>query len=248
MAEMIKAKLNQRWNLVLPSHRAARPEWLKLDGWEGPRLLSMSKNIGKGDVVYYVGAELGEMAALCQLWGAETVLFEPNHSAWPSIKKTYEANNMKPLACFAGFASNVHQPIPTDPDTGLLEGTGWAIGTDGWPLSSRGDIIEAHGFSELYQEADGLPQFKIDDLVNAGLKPPTVITFDCEGSDWEVLKGAEQTLLKYKPKIWASVHPEFMFHQYGEYSRDFRNWIIDHGYKETYLDYAHELHCYYESI
>ena len=29
----------------------------------------MHNNIGKGDVVYYVGAEEGEMPALCQMWG-----------------------------------------------------------------------------------------------------------------------------------------------------------------------------------
>jgi hypothetical protein len=31
------------------------------------------KTLAKGDVVYYVGAEEGEMVALCQMWGAEVV-------------------------------------------------------------------------------------------------------------------------------------------------------------------------------
>jgi len=248
MAEikLVNAKLNKRWDLILPEHRAARPEWHSLDGWEGPRLLSMSKNIGKGDVVYYVGAELGEMSALCAKWGAEVVNFEPNRTAWPSIYQTFKANGFTPLANYAGFCSNIHQPSPPNADGTFYRGKGYEIQPDGYPEYAHGDIIEAHGFSELYLESDGLPQFKIDTLVEQGLKPPTVITFDCEGSDWEVLKGAEQTIRDHHPKIWASIHPEFMFHQFGEYSRDFRNWIIDHGYTEHMLDYQHELHCYYE--
>lgn len=243
MIKLVKAKLNQRWELILPEHRADRPEWKELDGWEGPRLLSMSKNIGKGDVVYYVGAELGEMSALCAKWGADTVLFEPNYKSWPSIKQTYEANKLKePLFNFLGFASNKTQLEPTKPDTALNLKFGNT--EDGWPECSKGDIEPAHGFSELVNEADGLPQIKIDDLIDR-IKPPTVITFDCEGSDWEVLKGAEETLKKYKPIIYASIHPEFMFAQFGEYSGDFRNWIKDFGYEERYLDYMHECHFVY---
>lgn len=246
---MVKTKLNGEYEMYLPEHRANRLEWHSEGGWERARLASMHKNIGKGDVVYYVGAELGEMAALCAMWGAEVVNFEPNFSAWPSIYQTWKANNLpEPLANYAGFCSNVHQPTPPQPDKDLLGGKGWEIQEDGYPKSAHGEIIEAHGFSELYQEADGLPQYRIDNLVAEGLKPPTVITFDCEGSDWEVLKGAEETLKKYKPKIWASIHPEFMFAQFGQYSGDFRNWIKDLGYSEQYLDYKHELHMYYEAI
>lgn len=243
--KMVKAKLNQRWDLILPEHRAARSEWYELDGWEGPRLLSMSKNIGKGDVVYYVGAELGEMSALCAKWGAEVVNFEPNFSAWPSIYKTFKANDLKPLANFAGFCSNIHQPVPPNADGSLYRGLGYKNNAEGYPEYAYGEIIEAHGFSELYLEADGLPQYRIDNLVAEGLKPPTVLTMDVEGSDFQVLLGAEETILKYKPKIWMSWHPEFQFHQYQVYTRDARNWLIDKGYDEVYLDYAHELHMLY---
>jgi len=245
MIKLVKAKLNQRWDLILPEHRADRPEWKNLDGWEGPRLLSMSKNIGKGDVVYYVGAELGEMSALCAKWGADTVLFEPNYKSWPSIKQTYEANKLKePLFNFYGFASNKTQLIPPKPDEAL--GQDLTVNNSGWPKCADGEIEPAHGFSELVNEADGLPQIKIDDVVHLmGTAPPTVITFDCEGSDWEVMKGAEEMIREHMPIIYASIHPEFMFAQFGDYAGDFRNWIKDFGYEEKYLDYMHELHMVY---
>jgi hypothetical protein len=75
--------------------------------------------------------------------------------------------------------------------------------------------------------------------------PPTIITFDCEGSDWQVMRGAEQAVREHMPAIFASIHPEYMFHQFGEYSRDFRNWLIAFGYDETILNYEHELHTMY---
>jgi FkbM family methyltransferase len=243
---MVKAKLNGQFDLILPEHRAKRPEWTNGVGWEKPRLESMHQNIGKGDVVYYVGAELGEMSALCAVWGAEVVLFEPNWMAWASIKRTFIANKIKPLLCFAGFASNKTQLEPLNPDRALFNGRGYIIQEDGYPEYANGDIVEAHGFSELIHEADGLPQIKIDDMVASGVKPPTVLTMDVEGSEWEVLRGAEQTILKYHPKIWLSLHAEFMFDQYGEYSRDLRDWLIDRGYSETFIDWKHEAHFYYE--
>lgn len=241
--KMIPVTINGKFDIVLPEHRAARPEWYSEQGWEKARLESMHKSIVEGDVVYYVGAELGEMPALCQMWGAEVVLIEPNYMAWPVIRAVWEANNLKlPLKSFAGFASSKTKLEPGKPDPALYDGNGWEIQQDGWPKYSQGEIVTAHGFSELYLEADGLPQIRIDDL---DTKPPTVITFDVEGSEWEVLRGAEETLKRYKPKIWASIHPEFMYGQYKEYSRDFRNWIMGFGYKEEILDYQHELHTFY---
>lgn len=245
---MVKLKLNGKYELILPEHRADRLEWTT--GWEVERLDSMHDNLGKGDVMYYIGAELGEMAALCQVWGADVVIFEPNHSAWPIIKAIWETNKLEmPIGIFPGFVSNIHQPVPTNPDLELhkniFQGHGWQKGTDGWPLFSQGQIVKAHGFSELHQEADGLPQYRIDNLVEDGLLPPTAIAIDVEGSDFQVLLGAEKTIEKYHPKIWMSWHPEFMFGNWGTYLRNARDWLIGKGYTEKYLAYEHELHIVY---
>ena len=94
MTQMVDALLNGKYKIKLPKHRAEMAEYNSEAGWEKKRLESMHSMIGKGDVVYYVGTELGEMAALCALWGAEVVLFEPNHTAWPSIYQTFKANKL----------------------------------------------------------------------------------------------------------------------------------------------------------
>lgn len=242
MAEMIKAKLNGEFEIILPKHRADRPDWYTQEGWEKARLKAfhgeIKKQIKNGikPVVYYVGAEEGEMPALCQIWGAEVVLFEPNPKVWPNMKAIWEANKLAPpMATFDGFASNDNREFED------------ALKFREFPEVADNEVIGDHGFKELYLEGQNYPQVRID-LITTQLEvePPTIITFDCEGSDWEVMKGAELTLMGYKPTIFASIHPEFMFHQFGQYSRDFRNWIINLGYEETFLDWQHEGHFIYE--
>jgi FkbM family methyltransferase len=232
MFEMVKAKLNGKYEIVMPQHRADRPEWYTKQGWEKKRLDHMHENIGTDDVVYYVGAEEGEMCALLAIWGADLVMFEPNERVWPNIKAIWQANELKDPILYKGFASN------KTTDEAIY------IGFD----TVTGEVIHDHGFKELKDPSD-IPQIKIDDVTEMHMKfPPTMITMDVEGSEGEVLRGAEQTLRKYKPKIYLSLHPEFLHEQYGEWAAELRKWITDLGYTETLLDYPlHEVHLYYEA-
>ncbi len=178
------------------------------------------------------------MCGLVSLWGAELVMFEPNPLVLPNIKAIWVANGLKaPLAFWTGFAANVTDDKGKD-----------CLSFNQFPLEADGEVIGNHGFKELAYEADVIPQLKIDDLINKHcVQPPDMITMDVEGSEFEVLRGAEQTIIKHKPRIFLSLHPEFMFRMFGEYGYDLRHWIMDKGYKETFLDYQHEVHFYYEA-
>jgi FkbM family methyltransferase len=235
MTEMVKAIINGEFEITLPKHRADRPDWYKPHGWEKPRLKHMSENISSGDVVYYVGAEEGEMPALCQMWGSEVVLFEPNPKVWSHYPLTWKANNLKnPTVCIPGFASDKNNNLTR-------------IYYNEFPPESNLEIEAAHGFKELYLEGDTYGQITIDSCVyDHGIKPPTAISLDVEGSEGRVLRGAESVLKEFKPKIWLSGHPEFMMQQWNEYLYDLRFWLWGLGYKETLLDYQHEVHLYYE--
>ena len=232
---MIKTTLNGEFEIILPKHRADRPEWHTEAGWEKLRLKSMHNHIGKNDVVYYVGAEEGEFPALCQMWGAEVVLFEPNPKVWSHLPETWASNNLElPMVCIPGFASDKVNELAR-------------IYYNEWPPEADDVIEAAHGFKELYLEGDSYGQITIDSCVyNHGIEPPTAILLDVEGSEWRVLGGSQKVLKKYKPKIWLSGHPEFMLQQWDESLYNLRQWIKGFGYKETLLDYQHEVHLFYE--
>jgi FkbM family methyltransferase len=236
MTEMKKVIVNGEFEITLPDHRAARPEWYEPKGWEKPRLRHMSENISSGDVMYYVGAEEGEFAALCQMWGAEVVVFEPNPKVWSHFPLLWSANNLDlPIVCIPGFASDKINNLSR-------------IYYNEWPPEANNVIEAAHGFKELYLEGESYGQITIDSCVyDHGIKPPTAISLDVEGSEWRVLGGAERVLREHKPKIWLSGHPEFMLQQWDESLYNLRQWIKGLGYIEIILDYQHEVHLYYES-
>lgn len=232
-----KVRLNDRYSIIIPDKSKINQQYFTKQGWETKRLESIRKHTTNEDDMYYIGAESGEMPALSAMWGANVVMIEPNPKNWENIIGIWRANKLPRAYTFVGFASNT--------TTGEL-----------WNQDTEENVTrfadnppeEAHGFKELYLEADNYPQYKIDDIVNYGYNPPTQMSIDVEGSEFEVLKGAEQTIDMYKPKIWLSLHPEFLFHQWGLYGREVRNWIIDKGYKEKLIDYEHEVHLYYETV
>ncbi len=233
MAYMVKATLNGRWKITLPKHRADRPEWYTESGWEKKRLERLHDVIKsqKDPVVYYVGAEEGEMCALSAVWGAKVLMFEPNDKVMPNIKAIWEANNLPMDDLFyPGFAGNElrdsQELIPV--------------------ANITGEVIHDHGFKELQAvDITHLPVTKIDSMVEKTGVIPTIITMDVEGAEFEVLKGAEQTIAEHHPVILLSLHPEFLREFWGVYSRDVRNWIIDRGYSEEIIDYEHEVHIVY---
>lgn len=231
---MIKTKINGQFDIILPEHRAARPEWNTEKGWERKRLDSMHKTTKPGDVVYYVGAEEGDMCGLLAMWGAKLLMFEPNPLVWPNIKAIWEANNLPvPILSFAGFAGNDTTVDVKDFRTGF-------------PESANGEIIGNHGFKTLVERDGTIPTVTIDYLVESGMPIPDMLTMDVEGAEWEVLRGAEKTLREHLPRIYLSLHPEFMYEIYKEYAFDLRRWLINMGYKETLLEYEHEVHLLYE--
>jgi FkbM family methyltransferase len=237
MVEMVSTLINGRWTLLLPEHRAARPEWdIANGGWEKERLDHMHSTIKPGDRVLYIGGEEGDLAALVQLWGAKVFIVEPNELVFPNVRVIWEANGLEPPeGIYVGFCGRTASGNYLD---GLPP-------NDDWPECAYGPVIGDHGFKELRDPGER-PVCVVDDLSLAFV--PDMITMDVEGAEWEVLQGAERTIDEHKPRIYLSLHPEFLIDQYGKYSYEVRRWLIDKGYKETLLDYQHEAHFVYELV
>jgi FkbM family methyltransferase len=228
--------VNGRWELLLPDHRAARPEWrIENGGWERERLDHMFSTTRPGDRVLYVGAEESDMCALLQTWGASVFLVEPNELVIPNAKAIWDANDLdSPAGFYVGFC-------------GLEDSPHWAHGlhVDDWPECANGPVIGDHGFKELHDPGDR-PIVSIDTLVSESGWVPQTISMDIEGAEWPALRGAERTLREHRPRLYLSLHPEFVWRLYEVYAAEVRQWIKDLGYRETLLAYSHECHLVYE--
>lgn len=233
-------KINNKYKIKVLPHRAKF--YNEHPDWEKERFASMRKYIGKHDVVYYIGAEQGEIPALLQKWKAKVLVFEPNQKQWASIRKTFEINKLdRPEGLFAMFVGAKTNLLPKNPDMELFGGEGWVLDEDNWTKSSKGKINEESTFSELHNEKDGLPVVTIDDVASHA-KGPTAICIDVEGAEMEVLKGAENTILVYKPKIWLSVHPDFLKKYWKVKENDVLKFLYDRGYECELLADVHEKH------
>lgn len=231
--------VNGRWELWLPEHRAARPEW---PWWEAQRLAAMHHVIAAGSdqVVWDVGAEEGDFPALWASWGAQVVLAEPNPRVWPNIKLVWEANALPdPLATWVGFlGAEVTQP----------PGAGERVDSI-WPPCADGEVIGDHGFCQLGERPD-LPTTTVDRMVDLGVPAPTVLTMDVEGSELLVLRGAAATLEHRRPHVFVSIHEEFMAHHYGirDGVQNIRAFMRDAGYAwgdHVFLGTDHEAHWWF---
>jgi hypothetical protein len=75
---------------------------------------------------------------------------------------------------------------------------------------------------------------------------PSIIKIDVEGAEWDVLRVAEQSLLKYKPKLLLSLHPEALA-KIGTTPTQIMDWLADRGYTLQILDQDHEIHVLAEA-
>lgn len=234
----VLTRINGMWDLYLPPHRAAREEWAKPEGWEKKRLEYMAVTVGCGDVVYDIGAEEGDMSALYAQCGADVVLVEPNPLVWSNIKYVWEANGLRaPLLCWSGFAGPPEQVRP---------GIG-ANPAHGWPDAADGPLLSDHGFLNLHERPD--VQATTIDWIATLTQPPTVITMDVEGAEFEVLRGARTTLIMERPHVFVSLHRDFMEQTWGYRPEALFAWMEALGYTAECIDKPiHEEHWVFRPV
>ncbi len=244
-------KINGKYELWLPDHRAAREQWdIAKGGWEVERIDEMLDVIKPNDVVFDLGTEEGDISALIQKYtNCQMVLVEPNNRVWTCIKSIWKRNDLKgPIAFYPGFFSSK--------STAINQKT---IGWQDVPHVYDSDLIADHGFKQLYENYPDVPQITMDDFCEITGTYPDVITMDCEGAEFEIIRGAEQTLRDRKPIIFMSVHPEFMFDSYrneGKWKEMYGErqhvvhmlrFIDELGYTHRCIEYDyHELHMRFD--
>lgn len=247
MVEMIKIKANNKWDIILPKHRAERVEWTNEIGWEPERLDAEYEEITHQafysdyrPVVYCVGAEESDFPNLYCNWGADVVLIEPNPKVWSNIRVTFEANENEKhiVGSFVGFASDVISDATTD---GLSVAGALFIGSQ-WPEAAYEPVIHDHGFRNLFEQTDTTPQITLDILGQTLPVYPTIITIDSEGSELQVLKGATEILKTVRPVVFVSIHEEFLKFWWNQTPQDVYDFMTKHDYVAEWLADDHETH------
>lgn len=242
-------KINGKYEILLPEHRAAREQWdIKNGGWEVQRIEEMLDVLKPTDILFDLGTEEGDISALLvKESGCKIVMVEPNERVWSCISAIWRANKLPdPFDFFGGFFSS-------KTDNLILQKNGLR--------DFNREIIPDHGFKQLYENYPDVPQITMDDYCDSKKIWPTVITMDVEGSEFEVIRGAEKTLREKKPIIFMSVHPVFMYESYrneGKWKEMYGErqdvvhmlrFIDELGYAHRCIEYDyHELHMRFDPI
>lgn len=224
-----------KYEFVLPEPLAS---WDVFDYWEKERIASMEKNLKNGDVLFDVGTEQGWCNLVyAQIVGPENmVLIEPTQEFWPNIKETWKKNfDVNPLACVPVLLS--------DKNTQECDSSGFV---DGWPVCADGDLIDRNKYQYIHENSEKIPEQTIDSYVAASGIIPDALTMDVEGAELLILRGAEQTLIQHKPKLFISIHPDLGERDYGIKKEDTINFLESLGYVGEYLATDHEEHWYFE--
>lgn len=217
----------------LPEPLASWDVW---DYWERSRFHSMRDHLQLGMTLFDVGTEQGwcNLVYASMVGPGNMVLIEPTPEFWPNIRATWEKNypDTAPRACYDGLLSD-------KTDDRFFEFADW-------PNNSVGPLIDRNKYQYIHDNAAGIGEMKLDDMVRVSGAIPDAITMDVEGAELLVLKGAEETLRTYRPLAWVSIHPDLGERDYGVVPADVHDYMTSLGYAGTFLGEDHEQHWMFD--
>lgn len=227
---MKKLLVNGEYEIMAPDVIA---EWDAPTHWERARFASMGKHLTQGDILFDVGVEHGwQSAVFAKFFTNKMVLFEPSVFFWRNIKATWIANELPlPLAHFVGL-------VGKNSDEEVAIERNWTNHASGGEQTERLMPYE-------YLHEHQTQRVSLDDFVHATDIIPTAVTIDTEGSEGLVLEGAKNTLKKYKPKVWVSLHPDLMRKDYKTDPYTIHRFMDELGYRHEHLGIDHESHELY---
>jgi FkbM family methyltransferase len=153
-----------------------------------------------GLTVYDVGAFQGLLTLFFASRAKTVVCFEPNSQNHKRLMQNLTLNGIKNVD-----VRNVG--IGSRPETRRMVGS---------PLMPGGATVDEKAVAELLRAGmrTNVEEISIvtldDEIPQAGLPPPDFIKIDIEGWEIEALRGARNTLERYKPAMFLEMHGETM--------------------------------------
>ena len=146
-------------------------------------------------LVLDVGANYGTHSLLFLVHGVRTVSFEPNPNCHESIKELCAANGVRPTL----------EPVAVGANEGTIEL--WFPEREEW-LGTTDPATRDRLQGETPLAKLIVPLVTLDGYVDAHGLTPDVIKIDTEGSDLQVLQGAERTLDACRPLLLFECWPK----------------------------------------
>jgi len=187
---------------------------------------SFAQAIQPGDIVYDVGAHIGTYSILAlrrSAPGGQVVAYEPveltrelltRHLAWNDAGARAI---VRPFCCGAGAAEArlYFQDGEMNGDSGLVATAG-----------SESRMVQVRTLDSEVAELRLIP---------------TIIKIDVEGWEFEVMKGAEDTLLRHRPVLFLSLHPRALAELHAS-PEMVQSWLHARGYTLRLIGVDHEIH------
>lgn len=273
MTKMVQTSINGRWNLLLPQHRAERPEWI---WWEAQRLSvmyhvinAMAQKVGtrsaqrgcphswdyqnpSNEPCLYCGItrDLARVHRDSRTYplvvdvGTEEGDLSALYSLWGADVALFEPNDkVWPNIKAIWEANSLRDPVMCFAGFAADETDFASHEMTGWPPCANGPIIGDHGFKTL-PEYPNIFRTRLD-RISWGRRVD-VITLDVEGAELRVLRGAEGLLREDKPVVFCSVHPGFMQDTYGDTKLKLFSYMAHLQYTSTFLCTDHEEHWVFQ--
>jgi FkbM family methyltransferase len=192
------------------------PRW-EVPTWDGSYELEVQRvlqeRLKPGSVLYDVGANIGFYSLLAARQGAQVFAFEPDIQNAESLERHARLNSL-------GAKIEVIRAA--------------AFSTTGFVALEPADSERGHGNAHVGTNRENtnptvqVPCTTLDDFAREHIVPDT-IKIDVEGSESNVLEGAEKLFTHYRPLLICEVH-DFVNASFVD------AWLKTRGYELQWLD------------
>jgi len=206
---------------VLPREQIA--ESIYMGDFEPEVLSYFLRNIKPGMVIFDVGANIGYFTTIMAKLvgsGGKVHAFEPSRREFGSIKKTIGQNRQDNIvlnhSALSDKTGTVIMNIAKSENMAALN----TIGNVSHPAAKEGD------FDQVEVQLDTIDNY----ITTGGFQRVDLIKIDVEGAELMVLKGAEETLKRYRPQIICEFS-DLTTKGFGYQAKEIFDWLAQKGYR-----------------